>query len=182
MEGSSDQMEVMAPLEFKKYLKKSLEILKLKGEAAQEAASDERAFRPGLLILAIGGLAVAVGAVFEGQVATAETAEMVFFLLFAPVINIVMFSIFIAVFHAVARLFGGKASFQEYYRATSLAWIISWAQAVPVLGTIVSLWSIPVNVVVLKSVHKLRTLEAVAVMAVMMSIAMGILYFMGMLG
>jgi hypothetical protein len=54
-------------------------------------------------------------------------------------------------FHGFARLFGGKASFREYYRATSLAWVISWAQAVPVFGAIVSLWSLPVNVLVLKS-------------------------------
>lgn len=173
-------MEGKAPLEFKKYLKKSLEIIKLKGTAAQEAAADERALVPGILILAIGGFAVAIGAVLEGQVtAMAETA---FFILFAPILNILMFSIFIAVFHGVARLFGGKATFQEYYRATSLAWIISWAQAVPVFGTIVSLWSVPVNVVILKSVHRLTTLESVAVMAVMMSLAMGILYLMGMLG
>lgn len=173
-------MEEKAPLEFKKYLKKSLDIIKLKNGAALEAATDKRAFMPGILILAIGGLAVALGGVFEGQVtAPAETA---FFLLFAPVLNILMFSIFIAVFHGVARLLGGKAAFQEYYRATSLAWIISWAQVVPVIGTIVSLWSIPVNVSVLKGVHKLTTLEAVAVMAVMMSMVMGILYLMGMLG
>jgi hypothetical protein len=173
-------MEQKAPLEFKKYLKKSLEILSLKGLAAQEAAADERALKPGILILAIGGLAVAIGAVVEGKVAA--PGEAAFLILFAPVLNVVMFTVFIAMFHGFARLFGGKATFREYYRATSLAWIISWAQAVPVLGAIVSLWSLPVNVVVLKSVHKLSTLEAVAVMALMMSIAMGILYLMGMLG
>lgn len=173
-------MEEKAPLEFKKYLKKSLDIIMLKNRAAQEAATDERALLPGLLILAIGGFAAALGGVFEGQVtAPAETA---FFLLFAPVLNILMFSFFIAIFHGVAKLFGGKAAFQEYYRATSLAWIISWAQVVPVVGTIVSLWSIPVNVSVLKGVHKLTTLEAVAVIAVMTSLVIGILYLMGMLG
>lgn len=173
-------MESKPPLEFGKYLKKSLEILKLRGAAAEDVAKDERALKPGILILAIGGLAVAAGAVFEGQVSA--PAEVAFLLLFAPVLNVLMFSIFIAMFHGFARLLGGKATFQEYYRATSLGWIISWTQAVPALGAIVSLWSIPVNVLILKRVHKLTMLEAAAVMALMMSVAMGILYLMGMLG
>ena len=173
-------MEGKAPLEFTKYLKKSLEILRLKGGAAEEAAADERALKPGILILAIGGLAVAIGAVVEGQVSA--PAEAAFLILFAPVLNVLMFSIFIAMFHGFARLLGGKATFQEYYRATSLGWIISWTQAVPALGAVVSLWSIPVNVLILKRVHKLSMLEAAAVMALMMSVAMGILYLMGMLG
>lgn len=173
-------MEGRPPLELGKYLRKSLEIVMLRGTAAREAAEDARALVPGIIVLAIGGFAVAVGAIIDGLVAAA--AETVFFLLFAPVLNVLIFSAFIAVFHGVARLFGGKATFQQYYRATALAWIISWTQVVPLLGAVASLWSIPVNVVVLKSVHRLKTLEAVAVMAVMMSLAMGILYFMGMLG
>ncbi|MBI2399723.1 MAG: hypothetical protein HYV23_01440 [Deltaproteobacteria bacterium] len=52
----------------------------------------------------------------------------------------------------------------------------------PALGAVLSLWSIPVNVLILKRVHKLKMLEAAAVMALMMSVAMGILYLMGMLG
>ncbi|MBI2399722.1 MAG: hypothetical protein HYV23_01435 [Deltaproteobacteria bacterium] len=81
-------METKAPFEFKKYLKKSLEILLLKGAAAEEAATDERALKPGILILAIGGLAVAIGAVFEGQVSV--PAEAAFLLLFAPVLNVLI--------------------------------------------------------------------------------------------
>lgn len=173
-------MEVKPPFEFGKYLKKSLEILMLRGVAAEEASKDERALKPGILVLAIGGLAVAIGAVLQGQVSA--PAEAAFLLFLAPPLNVVMFSVFIAMFHAFARLLGGKATFQEYYRATSLGWILSWAQAVPALGAVLSVWSIPVNVLILKRVHKLSLLEAVAVMALMMSVAMGILYFMGMLG
>lgn len=173
-------METKAPLDFKKYLKKSFEILRLKGSAAEEAATDERALKPGILILAIGGLAVAIGAVSQGQVSA--PAEAAFLLLLAPVLNVIMFSISIAMFHGFAKLLGGKATFKEYYRATSLGWIITWTQAVPALGAILSLWSIPVNVLILKRVHKLRMLEAAAVMALMMSVAMGILYLMGMIG
>lgn len=173
-------MEEKLPFEFGKYLRKSLEIIKLKGAVAQEAAADERAFRPGLLILAIGGVAVAIGALSQGQVSTAVEAS--FLVLFAPAVNIVMFSFFIAIFHGFARLLGGKASFWEYYRATSLAWVLSWTQVVPVVGAVVSLWSIPVNVVILKSVHKLSTLESCAVLALMMCVGMGVLYFTGVLG
>lgn len=167
-------------VDFKKYLRTSLDIVMLKGRAAQEAASDPLAFAPGLAVLAIGGLAVALGAVFEGVVST--TAEALFLVILSPVLHILMFTVFIAMFHGVARLFGGKATFQEYYRATALSWIVTWAQAVPYAGALLSLWSIPVNIVVLESVHKLRRIEAVAVIAVMTSAAMGFLYFTGMLG
>jgi len=167
-------------LEFVKYLKKSIEILMLKGATAEEASKDEAALRPGVVILAVGGLAVAIGALLEGQVSA--PAEAAFLILIAPPLNVVMFSIFIAMFHGFARLLGGKATFKEYYRATSLGWIISWAQAVPALGAVLSLWSIPVNVLILKRVHRLSMLEAAAVMALMMSVAMGMLYLMGMLG
>ncbi|MCC6502332.1 MAG: YIP1 family protein [Deltaproteobacteria bacterium] len=173
-------METKPSLEFGKYLKKSFDIVRLKGEAAQEAAHDERAFRPGILILAIGGLAVAIGSLIAGQVSTPFEAS--FLVLLAPVLNIGVFSFFIAIFHGFARLLGGKATFMEYYRATSLGWVISWSQAVPVIGAIVSLWSIPMNVVILKSVHKLSTLEACAVLALMMCVGMGVLYFSGVLG
>lgn len=173
-------METKPSLEFGRYLRKSLEIIKLKGEAAREAASDERAFRPGVLILAIGGLAVAIGAILQGQVASALEAS--FLVLFAPVLNVLMFSFFIAIFHGFAKLLGGKATFGEYYRATSLAWVISWTQVVPVVGALVSLWTIPVNVVILKNVHQLKTLEACAVLALMMCVGMGVLYFTGVLG
>jgi len=173
-------MEMKPSLQFGRYLRKGLEIIRLKGDAAREAAADPSALKPGLLIIAIGGLAVAIGALVEGQVSTA--LETSFLVLFAPGLNIVLFSFFIAVFHGFAKLLGGKATFPQYYRATSLAWVISWAQVVPVVGAIVSLWSIPVNVVILKNVHSLSTLEACAVLALMMCVGMGVLYFSGALG
>lgn len=173
-------MQNKPSIEFGRYLKKGLDIIRLRGDAAKEAAADSGALRPGLLIIAIGGLAVAIGALGQGQVSTALEAS--FLVLFAPVLNILLFSFFIAVFHGFARLLGGKATFPQYYRATSLAWVISWAQAVPVVGAIVSLWSIPVNVVILKNVHGLSTLEACAVLALMMCVGMWVLYFSGALG
>lgn len=167
-------------VEFGKYLLQAVQIVKLRGEAAALAASDEGALIPGIIVLAAGGLAVAIGAVLQGNAGT--LGEAVFFLLFAPVLNVVIFSFFLAVFHAVARLFGGKASFQSYYRAAALASIITWSQAIPFVGTIISVWSIPVNVIVLESVHKLKRLEAAAVVALMMASATGLLYFAGLLG
>lgn len=167
-------------LDFRKYLLKAVEIVKLRKEAASEAASDEAALVPGIMVLALGGLAVAIGAILQG--AASSPVEAVFFLVLAPVLNILVFSLFISVFHAVARLFGGRAAFGSYYRAAALASIISWSQAIPVVGAIVGIWSIPVNVIVLEGVHGLRRLEAAAVVCLMMAAAMGLLYFAGLLG
>lgn len=167
-------------LDLKLYLTKSIELVKLKGATAIEVSKDERALLPGIGILAIGGAAVAVGALFEGVVA--KPAEVMFLLFFGPVLNVLMFSLFIAFFHGIAKLFGGKATFPEYYRTAALASIITWVQVVPAFGTVLSLWSLPVNVMILESVHKLKRLEAVAVIALMMSSVLGLLYFTGMLG
>ncbi|HEY4706292.1 MAG TPA: YIP1 family protein [Thermodesulfobacteriota bacterium] len=167
-------------VELGKYLRKAVEIIKLRKEAAEEAANDEAALLPGILILAIGGLAVAIGAMLQGIVR--EPVEAAFFIFFAPILNVLIFSLFISVFHAIARLFGGKASFQAYYRAAALASIVSWVQIVPVVGTVLSIWTLPVNVIVLEGVHKLRRIEAVAVVSLMMAAAMSLLYFSGLLG
>lgn len=166
--------------DFRKYLLKAIEIVKLRKEAAREAGSDEAALIPGILVLAIGGMAVAIGAILQGG--ASSPVEAVFFLFLAPVLNILVFSLFISVFHAVARLFGGKASFQSYYRAAALASIVSWAQAIPVVGSFIGIWGIPVNVIVLEGVHGLKRLEAAAVVSLMMAAAMGLLYFAGLLG
>lgn len=166
-------------MDFRKYLGKAVEIIKLRKEAAEEAANDEAALLPGMLILAIGGFAVAIGAILQGIVK--EPVEAAFFIFFAPILNVLMFSLFISIFHAIARLFGGKASYQAYYRAAALASIIGWVQILPVVGTILSVWTLPVNVIVLESVHKLRRIEAVAVVCLMMAAAMSLLYFLGFL-
>jgi len=89
---------------------------------------------------------------------------------------------FSTIFHAIARLFGGKASFQAYYRAAALASIVGWVQVLPVVGTVLSVWTLPVNVIVLEGVHKLRRIEAIAVVCLMMAAAMSLLYFSGLLG
>lgn len=166
-------------VELGKYLRKAVEIIRLRKEAAQEAANDEAALVPGIIILAIGGLAVAIGAMLQGIVT--EPVEAAFFLLFAPVLNVLIFSAFISVFHAIARLFGGTATYQAYYRAAALASIVGWVQVLPGIGTYLSIWTLPVNVIVLEGVHKLRRIEAVAVVCLMMAAAVSLLYFSGLL-
>ncbi|MBI1913017.1 MAG: YIP1 family protein [Deltaproteobacteria bacterium] len=167
-------------IEFKKYLGKSFEILKLKGSAAIEISKDEKAFVPGLIILAIGGFASALGLLFT--TGALHSAEVIVLLLFTPILNVVFFSFFLGIFHVLAKILGGQAGFMEYYRAAVFGSVITWAQVVPLIGTLVSIWSIPVNIVILENVHKLKRLEAVTIISIMMLIAMGILYSIGFFG
>lgn len=166
----------MNNIDMKGYLGKGFKILKLNGAEAALAAKDERALKPGLVFLAIGGFAAALGMLLDEG--ASYSADVVFALFLMPLLNIASYTLFIGLFHLFARVVGGKATFIEYYRATALGSIITWTQIVPVLGMIVSLWSIPVNIMILESVHKLRRLEAVAIISLMMLVAMALLKFM----
>ena len=51
-------------MDLKAYIMRAIEIVKLNGDAAKEAADDQQGFVPGLLVVAVGGLAGAIGGVF----------------------------------------------------------------------------------------------------------------------
>lgn len=162
-------------MDYKGYLIKGLRILRLDGTAAIDVAKDEKAFLPGVLILVIGGVAAGAGMLMTG----AGASQDAMFLIFAmPFLNVVSYGLFMFVFHLVARLFGGKATFREYFRAVSFGSMITWIQVVPLLGMAASLWSIPVNIFILEKVHGLRRIEAVAIMSMMMLAALVMLRLM----
>ncbi len=162
-------------LDYKGYLIKGLRILRLDGTAALEVAKDEKAFLPGVMVLVIGGVAAGAGMLMTGAVAV---KDVTFLILAMPFLNVVSYALFMFVFHLIARLFGGKATFGEYFRAVSFGSIITWTQVVPLFGMVASLWSIPVNIFILEKVHGLRRIEAVAIMSLMMLAALAMLRYM----
>lgn len=145
-------------MSFTDYVKKGIEIAKLNGKVAEHVAKDKNATGMGVLILVLAGVAAAIGRLNPvGIIAI-------------PIANIVGWFIMIGVFHLIALLFGGKATFSELYRPLTVSSVIYWVSVIPfigpVLSSIASLWEIVVSVVVIRDVHKLSTGKAVAVVVI----------------
>jgi len=154
--------------ECKGYFRQGVEILKLNVQAAENVAKDPKATNYALLYVALAGVASAIGTLNP------------FGIIVMPIFMLIAFFISIGILHLFAKLFGGQASFTEYYRAIGVGYVGTWIAVIPILGPLlsglVSLWYIVVNVVVLKAVHKLTTFKAVLVL-LLPAIVFGVIAF-----
>jgi hypothetical protein len=148
-----------AAMDLANSLNKAIEIVKLNGSVAAEVGRDEQSLQPGLLFIAISGLAAGVSSLFHhggfgGLVA-------------APIAAIVGYFIGVGILHLVATVFfGAKGDFMALLRAESHAAVIGWAGIVPFIGGILGLWHLPVTVVILQSVYGMPRDKAIATVAV----------------
>jgi hypothetical protein len=140
-------------------LNKAIEIVKLNGPVAAEVGRDEQSLQPGLVFIAVSGLAAGISALFQhGGIGG---------LIAMPITAIIGYFVGVAILHLVATLaFGAKGDFMSLLRAESHASIIGWAGIIPFVGAIVGLWHIPVTVVILESVYGLPRNKAIATVAV----------------
>lgn len=149
-------------MNFKEYLKKGIEIVKLNRDAADEVAAQEDAFGMAMLFFAIGGLAAGLGSVM------ASLGFGFFMIILFPVMHVIGSFIWTGILFLLARLFGGTGTYKAHYSALGIGSIPGWAQVVPVLGGIVALWNIPVAVIVTERIHRISTGKAVAVVLIPM--------------
>lgn len=143
-------------MDFAGSLKKAIEIVKLNGPVAAEVGRDEQALAPGLVFVAIGGVAGAIAgrAGFGGLVA-------------APVGALVGYAVAVGILHLVATVFfGGKGDYLSLLRAESHASILGWAGIVPFIGWLAGIWHLPVSVVILQNVYGMPREKAIATVAV----------------
>ena len=144
--------------ECKGYFRQGVEILKLNSQAAENVSKDPKATNYALLYVVLAGVASAIGTLNP------------FGIVIMPIVMLVGFFVSMGILHLLAKLFGGQASFKEYYRAMGVGYVGTWIAVIPILGPLlsglVSLWYIVVNVVVLKAVHKLTTFKAVLVLLI----------------
>lgn len=150
-------------MDFKKSVMNAIEIVKLNGSVMTKVAADKDATGMGVLIIAIAGVAAAIGALNP------------FGIIMMPIAYLIGTFIGIGIIHLLAKLFGGKAKFSEFYRTSSHAYVVNWIAIIPILGPMVSgiagLWNLVVTVFVLKNVHKLTTGKAVVVVLIPVVIA-----------
>ena len=152
-------------MSFVDYLKKGWEAVQLKTEAIESLAADEKAFGPAIGILAIGGLALAVGSMNPGGI-----------ILF-PIIFVAGAFIAVGLMHLAASLiFGATGEFKSLINVIGCASIIRWIAVVPLLGptlmVLSGLWLLVIGVLAVGEVYKLDRGKSVVVVAVPVVLAL----------
>jgi len=144
---------------FVEYVKQALEIIQLKPEAIDRARHDDEAFTMGLVIIALGGVAAAIGSLAP------------FFVIVFPVMSIIGAFIFVAVLHLMATLvFKGEGEFLELFRPVGLSYILSWVNIIwilnVILGWLAGLWMLVVAVICVERAYKLDRAKAIATVVI----------------
>jgi len=167
------------------YFKKGIELAMLKGDAADEVASDPESFVPALVIYMLPSVLVAVllvvviqmfaGAGMAGMAGPGGLPPQA--AIFIPLISKISYGLiillplaallgtlfYVGILHLVAKLFKGEGTFLDFYQTVGIGSLVSWGGILPYIGILFSLWTVVVTVVVTSRVHKLSTGKSVAV-------------------
>lgn len=148
---------------FVEYLKQGFEIFKLNEREVDSASKDEGSLKFGLLFVVIGSVLSWIGASFLlGFSAGRLIAGLVF--------SLVGLFVVVALVHITAKVLGGKGSYMELIRPSSLLSFVSWPSIIPVIGSIVSglagLWTLVVTVVIVKKVYSLSTGKSILALVI----------------
>ena len=144
---------------FIEYVKQSIDIIQLNEDAIDQARGDEEAFMMGLVIIALGGIAEAIGSMSS------------FGLVFYPVIYVFSAIIFAVILHLLATmLFKGSGDFIDFFRPYSLAFVLSWVNAIWVLNSVLAwvagFWMLIVTGSILERNYSLDRSRAIATVAI----------------
>ena len=162
-------------MDFMNYIKQGIEIVKLNEKAMVSASKDNDATLGAVLIALVGGVAGAIGTLSFMSIPLNAVFQVIGLFIFGGII------------HLLALLFGGKGDYLGVIRPMGLAMVLSWISVIPFIGPmlmlVVGLWSIVVDVMIIKSVHGLSTLKAALCVLIRVIIAMVIaLIFVVMVG
>ena len=111
-------------MNFNDSIKQAIDIVKLKGKVIEKVSKDKNATLIGILIIAIGGILSGIGSTLYGA-SNLEILTVILTLMFIPIYAILVYFIIVGIMHILARLFGGKAKYIEYFRAESHTAILS---------------------------------------------------------
>ena len=151
-------------MDFKKYFQQGIEIVKLNEKTIDTVAKDKKATNMAILFFAIGGGILGL--------LTFNPAAFIFGALFTAGFSF----IWTGILHLLAKILGGKAGFMEFYRPLGIGNILSWLAFIPVLGQIIWLWTIVIEIFVLRKVHKLTTLKAVIIVLLPLILLLAIIF------
>lgn len=156
-------------MQFSEALRSGIEIVKLNRTAIRQTADDPRAFSPAVLITALVGIAMWLSPPLR-----------IHGIVTGPLWALACLFAGAAVLHFMAVLLGGHGQYMGLLRALGVGRVLGWARLIPVVGTIVDLWSLVIAVVALEELYGLdRTMAILAVVipaAVML--VLGLLAFL----
>ena len=132
-------------MSFNDSIKQAIEIVKLNGKVAENVSKDKNATLMGILIIAIGSILSAIIGIYTGLIKITS-------LLIVPIFGIIFFIISVGLLHILARLFGGKAKFMEYFSKSFVCWFrdsrnnkikIRIATTIPIKARLLLTWDWP---------------------------------------
>lgn len=145
-------------MDFMKYVKQGVEIIKLNKKVISKVSKDKNATKMAVLFFALGGVASAIG------------MFCIPCIIFAPIMVLIFTFLWFGFLHLLAKMFGGKASFAEFYRANGIGSVVTWVSVIPLLGGLLSflasLWALVMTFTVLRTTHKLSSGRAALVLAI----------------
>jgi hypothetical protein len=157
---------------FVDYVHDAIEIVQLKTEQIDETAKDEGAFVMGLVIIALAGIASAIGSFyFPG-------------LVFYPVLAVVFAFVWTGLLHLLATLmFKGEGDFLEFFRPVSHTYILLWLTVIPfiggLLGTLAFIWMAVVTALIVERIYSLDRAKAIATVAIVLGAYMMLFIIFG---
>ncbi|MBI4145836.1 hypothetical protein HY489_00695 [Candidatus Woesearchaeota archaeon] len=168
-------------MDFGKAVLQALQIVWLNAATVRTVAHDQNATLPAFLIPALGGVLGSVVLAIFGYSPAAVLVDLVVGVL-ASMAGVVGGT---AVLYVTSLLFDGKAGFMELLRPMGHAGLLGWLSVlmvVPVFGVAVfylaMIWSIVVDVVIVKNVGRLSTVRAVAVVLIPLFVLSVLLFFL----
>jgi len=147
-------------MSFFDYVKQGWEVVKLKVEASDKLATDEKAFGPAIGIAAIAGVCYAIGSF--------QLPGIIYF----PILTILKAFIFTGIMHfAATTFFGAKGEFKHLFTPVACAMMVLWVAIIPVigplfLGFLAGIWLLVVSVIVVERTYKLDRGKAIVTVAI----------------
>ncbi len=145
-------------MNFKESLSNALDIIKLDSSAVHDVAKDKQATGWAFLIVVLAGVASAIGAL--------NPVGVISF----PIFMILALLLWALVLWVLAMIFGGKAGFMELFRPLGHRTLLVWVTVIPFIGPILGffagIWSLVMDVVIVREVFGFTTGRAVIVVLI----------------
>ncbi|MEN3044167.1 MAG: YIP1 family protein [Candidatus Hydrothermales bacterium] len=159
-------------MDFGKIIERALNIIQLKEEAIKEASEKRENFLWSILIVAIAGIAGAIGSL-----------KIIPGIITLPILAVILSFIGIGILWIIARILGGKGEYISYYIPIAMTYILQWVSVVPFIGaflsTLAGIWIIVVTVKITQIVHQLDLAKAIVVVLIPVVVAFFLFILLG---
>lgn len=150
-----------------------LRIVKLQPDAYIEVAEDESATPAAFVVAILAALLAGIGTSFTNA-DTGIGSAIVGAIIGAPIGLLIV----TAIFHGLAKLFGGSGAYQPLMRALGHGYAPAALGIIPFIGLVGSIWALVCSVVAVREIHKVSTGAAVAVVLIPAAIIFILVFFL----